>query len=167
MAHEQIAPEKTFSGRSGRPTYAINEDDIQKFLDMEFTVQAIANMLGVSKKTIDRRIRDFNIRAKIPLYTDLSSDRLDNEVVRILKEFPNSGIRNVKGHLRGIGIKVGWEDVRCSLWRVDPQGILNRSIQQSVIKRRVYFVAGPLALLHIDGNHKLIRWKLVVHGGIE
>ena len=66
----------------------------------------------------------------------------------------------MKGHLQGMGIKVRWEDVQCSLWRVDPQGILNRSIQQSVITRRVYFVAGPLALIHIDGNHYLIRWRI-------
>ncbi|XP_070556644.1 uncharacterized protein [Ptychodera flava] len=25
----------------------------------------------------------------------------------------------------------------------------------------------PLALWHIDGNHKLIRWRFVVHGGID
>lgn len=25
----------------------------------------------------------------------------------------------------------------------------------------------PLALWHIDGNHKLIRWRIVIHGGID
>ena len=25
--------------------------------------------------------------------------------------------------------------------------------------------AGPNSLWHIDGNHKLIKWHLVIHGG--
>ena len=28
-------------------------------------------------------------------------------------------------------------------------------------------VAGPNALWHIDGNHKLINWKFVIHGAID
>ena len=28
-------------------------------------------------------------------------------------------------------------------------------------------MAGPNALWHIDGHHKLIRWNMVVHGGID
>eukprot|EP00794_Sanderia_malayensis_P001015 gene1015-335_t len=35
------------------------------------------------------------------------------------------------------------------------------------INRRKYCVKGPFALWHIDGNHKLIRWRLVFHGGID
>ena len=26
---------------------------------------------------------------------------------------------------------------------------------------------GPNSLWHIDGNHKLIRWRIVIHGGID
>jgi len=36
-----------------------------------------------------------------------------------------------------------------------------------LIHRRVYSVPGPNALWHIDGNHRLIRWRLVVHGAID
>ena len=35
------------------------------------------------------------------------------------------------------------------------------------ICRRTYSVGGPNALWHLDGNHKLIRWRLVIHGGID
>lgn len=35
------------------------------------------------------------------------------------------------------------------------------------VRRRVYHVDGPNAVWHIDGNHKLIRWRMVVHGGID
>lgn len=36
-----------------------------------------------------------------------------------------------------------------------------------VATRRSYSVLGPNSLWHIDGYHKLIRWKLVTHGGIH
>ena len=35
------------------------------------------------------------------------------------------------------------------------------------LHRRQYNVPSPNALWHIDGNHKLIRWRFVVHGGID
>ena len=38
---------------------------------------------------------------------------------------------------------------------------------QTAISRRGYSVPGPDALWHLDGNHKLIRWHLVIHGGID
>ena len=28
-------------------------------------------------------------------------------------------------------------------------------------------MAGPNSLWHVDGYHKLIRWKIVIHGGID
>ena len=33
------------------------------------------------------------------------------------------------------------------------------------IYRRVYSVPGPNYLWHIDGNHKLIKYRIVIHGG--
>ena len=35
------------------------------------------------------------------------------------------------------------------------------------ITRRVYSVRGPNSLWHIDGLHCLIRWRFVIHGGID
>ena len=43
---------------------------------------------------------------------------------------------------------------------VDPEGTILRTLQMNVIQRRVYSVPSPLALWHIDGNHKLIRYIL-------
>lgn len=33
--------------------------------------------------------------------------------------------------------------------------------------RRIYRVPFVNALWHIDGHHKLIRWKIVIHGGMD
>ena len=37
----------------------------------------------------------------------------------------------------------------------------------SVIKRRSYSVSAPNAMWHVDSNHKLIRWRLVLHAGVD
>lgn len=55
--------------------------------------------------------------------------------------------------------------IRESLVRTDPVGIIER--QSRTVIRRKYQVHGPLSLWHIDGNHKLIRWRIVIHGGID
>ena len=56
----------------------------------------------------------------------------------------------------------GWELVqqvwiRESTRRVDPEGVLLRALTINTVNRRKYQVYAPLALWHIDGNHKLIR----------
>lgn len=48
--------------------------------------------------------------------------------------------------------------------RVDPWGV-DRAMRR--VTRRKYSVPCPNALWHIDGNHKLINWKFVIHGGID
>ena len=35
------------------------------------------------------------------------------------------------------------------------------------LHRRTYNVPGPNSLWHIDGYHKLIRWRFIVHGGVD
>ena len=55
--------------------------------------------------------------------------------------------------------------VRSSLVRIDPVG---RSLRWfDTIGRRVYSVRAPNSLWHIDGLHCLIRWRFVIHGGID
>ena len=48
---------------------------------------------------------------------------------------------------------------------LDPVGTALR--WRGTICRRKYNVRGPNALWHIDGNHKMIRWRLVVHTAID
>ena len=49
--------------------------------------------------------------------------------------------------------------------RVDPIGLAIRT--RTTRKRRVYNVAGPHHLWHLDGHHKLHRWNLVTHAAID
>ncbi|XP_055999166.1 uncharacterized protein LOC130047773 [Ostrea edulis] len=40
-------------------------------------------------------------------------------------------------------------------------------MEKQIIERRVYNVQEPNHLWHIDKNHKLIRWSLIIAGGID
>lgn len=63
------------------------------------------------------------------------------------------------------GILVQRERIRESLRRVDPMGCQLR--KRIALHRREYQVKSPNALWHLDGHHKLIRWRIVTHGGID
>ena len=52
--------------------------------------------------------------------------------------------------------------MREEIYRVRRRQIISHPIQH-----QTYCVLGPNALLHLDGNHKLIKWRLVVHGCID
>ena len=155
------------SGCTGRPSYDIRKEMLIYFLDAGFSQKDIACIIGVCDKTVARRIKEFDIRLEVPKYSHISDAELGAKVLEIITQYPSSGIRIVKGHLASQSINITWERVRDILWEVDPEGILNRSIKRPVINRRVYNVPGSLALWHIDGNHKLIRWGFVVHGGVD
>ena len=49
--------------------------------------------------------------------------------------------------------------------RVNPESTQSRWSQ--LIKRRSYSVPSPNSLWHIDGQHSLIRWRMVIHGCID
>jgi len=81
---------------------------------------------------------------------------LDHLVHEAQREQPGIGLRLLMGKLRSKGIRIQWERLRYSLLRTDPTGVHLR--WRKAIRRRKYWVPGPLALWHIDGNHKLIRF---------
>ena len=95
----------------------------------------------------------------------ISDLELDNAVCEITALFPRIGANSVSGRLRSKGMFIQRERVRQSLRRVDP--LLVRSRCRRILHRREYRVPHPNSLWHIDGYHKLIRWRFVIHGGID
>lgn len=77
------------------------------------------------------------------------------------------GEKSVTARLLGLGIKVQRRRIRESMKRVDPGAAALRSLTAARISRRAYRVKGPNSLWHFDGYHKLIRWRFVVHAGID
>ena len=142
------------SGGVGRPRYEISLPQLEFLRNtMRFTLSQITGMLLVSRTTLWRRVQ--NLESFANRYTTISDAELDELIREIRRGFPNSGISTMLGHLR----------VRSSLVRIDPVGQSLRWF--NTIGRRVYSVREPNSLWHIDGLHCLIRWRFVIHGGID
>ena len=114
----------------------------------------LASMFGCSACT---QLQHLNISLRS--YSKISDEELDSLVSQVTRCNPKCGEKSVTGRLKSVGILVQQERVRESLRRVDPNGGMS-----TVLHRRVYAVHSPNALWHIDGYHKLIRWKIVIHG---
>ena len=98
-------------------------------------------------------------------YATITDSELDVLVENISSIYPMYGEKMLIGRLRGRGVIVQRQRVRASLHRVDPVGVEHRA--RRVLHHRMYSVTSPNALWHLDGYHKLIRWKIVIHGGID
>lgn len=154
--NEDLSVASLPSGRRGRPFLNIPAESLDHLLEQHFSVPDIAKIMCVSVRTIRNRMTLYDLQVN-SYYSELTEEQLDGQIQDILECFPNSGYKQMLGHLRAKGLRVRIMRVRESMRRVDPIGILNRSLHLRIIKRRKYSVAGPNALWHIDGNHKLIR----------
>ena len=144
----------------GRPRFDIPRHQISTMLEMHFTVPSIAEILGVSVRTVRRRMSEYNLSVG-SLYFNLTDEQLDGIVQEIQYQFPTCGNRQMMGHLQSRGLRVHQHRVRESQRRIDPEGSVMRRLR--TIRRRRYCVSGPGALWHIDGHHKLIRFVLLCH----
>lgn len=130
---------------------------------MKFSWIKIARMLGISRQTLYRRLEEYGIPCSDN--TVMSNNDLDKIVEGIKSEHPNDGEVMIQGQLVGLGIRVTRYQLRASIHRVDHEGSQRRL--SCVVKRRQYSVDCPNSIWHIDGHHKLIRWKFVIHAGID
>ena len=80
---------------------------------------------------------------------------MDELLGEIISENPSWGEKMLHGRLESMGLRVRRDTLRQSMKRVDPAGVEER--RHRALHRRQYKVAGPNALWHIDGHHKLIR----------
>jgi hypothetical protein len=149
--------------KGGRPRVPLGKNQLEYLIEQGFRINDISNMFTCSRKTVERRINEYGLSSV--RYTIMDEQELDRIVRDITVLFPQCGEKTVSGRLRARGIRIQREKIRASLHRVDPSGIVSRC--RSVLHRRVYSVESANALWHIDGYHKLIRWRLVIHGGID
>lgn len=88
----------------------------------------------------------------------MSDQELDDKVAGLKARAPHAGYRLVKGLLQSEGHCVQWHGIKGSMYRIDSAGVLSRMTHMGRTVRRTYSVRGPLSLVHIDTNHKLIRF---------
>ena len=117
-----------------------------------------------SRRTLYRRLNEWNLPIDIK-YSTITDENLDSLVADIKRSYPTYGEVLLRSHLHTLGVNIQRSRLRACIHRIDPYTIELR--RRETVRRRVYSVESPNSLWHIDGYHKLIRWKLVVHGGID
>ena len=141
---------------AGRPAQDVKLDEIKYLLAFNFKIEDIADILGVGRSTLFCHMK----AAKIEKYADISDRDLDAILYSIKQQHSNDGEILMQGHLLSQGIRIHPKWLRQSIHCVDP---LNTALRRTTTVRRcVYHVEGPNTVWHLDGNHKLIRWRFVI-----
>lgn len=152
------------TGEPGRPTIDIDPALLAASIapGRRISLSRLADALGVHRHTLRRIFHQHNLNYS---FTNISDDDLDTLIAAYTRWKPESGIRYVTGFLSHHGFKIQRRRIIESLQRVDPVG---RTLQERrAIVRRIYSVARPNALWHIDGHHKLIAWGIVIHAIVD
>lgn len=149
-----LSPPVNYLGLVGRPSYDISYEQLLYLIENRFSVPTMADMLGVSIRTIRRKMNDYGLSIR-DQYSGLRDQQLDEVVYTIQQQFPMCGNRQMQGFLLSYGHRIQQSRIRESQRRVDPNGTIIRRL--NVLNRREYSVPSPLSLYHIDGHHKLIR----------
>lgn len=129
---------------------------------LKVPVSSIATDLQVSRQTVYKAMAEYNLQES--RYSNISESDIRHAVSSIKGRHPNAGEVMLEGHLRAQGIHVQRSKVRKAIHDLDPSVTTRK---RPAIQRRVYSVPYPNYLWHLDGNHKLIRWRFVVHHCID
>ena len=150
----------------GRPREEVDIYEIEYLRTIGFHWSEVALLLGSSRSTLYRRLSELGIDPHLH-YSSITDSQLDREIRAIKLQHPNDGEVLVAANLRSRGIHVQRSRLRASIHRIDPDGVETR--RRIAVHRRVYCVPHPNYIWHIDGTHKMIpiRWRLVIHGGID
>lgn len=148
--------------KPGRPAKTVPKERLETMLKLKIPISKICQELQVSRPLIHKAIATYGIN--YTRHTGLNQDELLRAVGEIKVNHPNAGEVMVQGHLEAKGIHVQRQQVRNAIHHIDPT-VSER--KRPPINRRVYSVPCPNYLWHIDGNHKMIRWSLVIHHGID
>ena len=150
-------------GRLGRPSIQINVDYVELLHGAGYTLTDIACALQISRTTLWRQLQEIAIT--LNGYSNISDNELDTIIRNFQESNPNCGQALLSGHLCSRGIYVQRRRIRESVCRIDP---LRERIRWSpAIARRVYRVPGANSLWHIDGHHSLVRWRFIIHAGVD
>ena len=167
LVEEMIALEDETQRQSrcrGRPRIEITEAELLNLIELQFTQVEIAKLYGCSSRTIRRRILEYGLEDSVR-FNDISDQSLDELVSQFVNAFPCAGQKTLAGYLQSQAYHIQRWRIRESMLRVDPWGVEQR--MRRILHRRKYKVRSPNSLWHIDGNHKLIRWRIVIHGAID
>ncbi|XP_064387315.1 uncharacterized protein LOC135335697 [Halichondria panicea] len=140
----------------GRPRCELDVEDIEFLRTLMFSYTKIADILGVSRSTLYQKMEE---GVSFDRYSPVSDQVLDNIVAEIKQSHPNDGEVLLTGHLRRQSIFLPRTRIRASIHRIDPVG--------TAARRSIYHADGLNYVWHLDGHHKLIKYRLVTHAAID
>lgn len=109
-------------------------------------------------------MREYGISSRSRFSTICDSD-LVTLVSSFIRNNPNLGELSIDGLLRSQGVFVQRQRLQDTMRVVDPAGVHLRL--RGSLHQRQYRVEVPNSFWHVDGYHKLVKWKIVIHGGID
>ncbi|GBC47749.2 uncharacterized protein LOC109586461 [Rhizophagus irregularis DAOM 181602=DAOM 197198] len=125
----------SFKPTGGRYKVIILECALRLLRQEGFEWTQIAEIFGVSTKTIYRRRKEYNIPDDLASYTEITNEQLDDLIRDLRAEHPFFGQVLLMGSLCSLGIRIPRQRLRESLQRIDTFGVLNR--WSSIIPRRM------------------------------
>ena len=93
-----------YSNNTGCPKFLTSKETLTLFWEYNFSYKETATLFSVSKRTIQRRVHKHQLYKE--KYNHISDDELEELVHKILLDFPNSGIRRMKGYLQAKGLNI-------------------------------------------------------------
>ena len=81
------SPATAFTGQHGRPRYSIPRDQLDFLIGRCFSVVVIVTLLGVSVRTVERRLFEFGLSLRLT-YSNVHNEELEHLIENILTEFP-------------------------------------------------------------------------------
>ena len=147
----------------GTNKFVISKILIENLIDDEFPVKEISNILCESERTVLRRMMEYGL--KVGDFSNISDNQLDPHVLALTNDYPFCTETILRELLKGRGIIIQRYRFRDSMHCVSEAGIQSR--RKGRLKRRVYNVKGANHLWHIDTNHKLVKWYLIIFGAID
>lgn len=157
------SPHKEINVNGGASKYQIPKYILEDLIDEGFSIKQVSCLLGVSERTIYRRMQEFDL--KVRRFDDITDNELDEFLVKLTSEYPKCGEGMLMPMLRQQGVIIQRFRLRDSLDRVDADGVKER--KKGRLARRTYNVQGSNHLWHLDTNHKLVRWYFIVIGAID
>ena len=79
----------------GRPRSSVDRGMLERYRALKFTWKQIGSLMGVSEKTVQRRVKEWYIES----YSTITDAALDDLIRGIISEFPGYGEVMIKGHL--------------------------------------------------------------------
>ena len=140
----EYLPTSHVHGEFGRPRYQVDQEQVLYLMEMSFSWNQIALMLGISRHTLWRRRQEWGmVGQQSPSQQDIGAI-----IQRIRSSHPDMGECMIIGQFRAMGYRISRAKIRRAIQEVDP---LYTSLRwrNRVIPRRPYSVRSPNSLWHV------------------